>query len=125
MGNCPAGLNVVQIYGMECRTTIGVLEWEKKQPQTVVLDLDIGIPYTEEAFVQDRLEGTIDYMAIAEDLRGWLLAYRCELLEYLAERIAERLFERYPAISLRIAVTKPGILPNASRVTVCIERNRG
>jgi 7,8-dihydroneopterin aldolase/epimerase/oxygenase len=119
-----AECNLLMIEGLSCKTTIGVHDWEKIQPQTVVIDLKLELPFTVEAFEQDQLSGTVDYAAIVDDLKRWLLFHRCELLEYLAEKIAKRVLERYPILAAGVGLTKPGILPGVDRVTVYINRRR-
>ena len=37
-------MDKIFLYGLKADTLIGVYEWERKQPQTLLIDLDIGLP---------------------------------------------------------------------------------
>lgn len=118
-------MNIVKIHGIKLTATIGVYDWERKQPQPLVINLDLTIPHTAEAFQEDKLEGTIDYAAVVEDLKSWLANHECKLLEFLAEQMSQRFFNNYPLIqSLKIEIFKPNILAEAAMAAIYIERNR-
>ena len=37
-------MDKIFLHGLKADTLIGVYEWERKQPQTLLIDLDIGLP---------------------------------------------------------------------------------
>ncbi len=117
-------MDLIRIHGIRLSTTIGVYDWEQKKPQSIIVHLDLGIPTNKEAFEEDNLEGTIDYGAVVQDLQEWLIGHQCKLLEFLAERIAKRFFERYPISWIKVEVFKPRVLPDVELAAVCIERHR-
>ena len=67
---------------------IGVYEWERRVPQTVQLDLEIGLPPKERR--SDRIGDTIDYAKVVGAHRSRAFAEnRFLLVEALAEHIAQ------------------------------------
>ena len=81
----------------------------------------------ERAGKSDALEDTVDYAAVFRDVRAVVEGKPGNLIESLAERIAEGLLEGYPPVdSLRVTVHKPGApLGGKFRdAAVTIERQR-
>ncbi|GGY26059.1 7,8-dihydroneopterin aldolase [Paludibacterium paludis] len=106
---------------MRAQTVIGVYDWERKAPQTVLLDLEIGIP-SEVPCHTDDIGDTIHYAVVAERVREVLALQHFLLVEALAEFIARFIRDEFGAPWVKVAVTKPGILPEVRAVGVQIER---
>ena len=115
-------MDKIFLHGLKAETLIGVYDWERQQPQTLVLDIDLVLP--ENAADQDDIADTIHYGEVCRLVREELAARDFRLLESLAEYLAEFLFSRYPCPALRLRITKPGILPNVRETGVEIERSR-
>ncbi|MBL6749762.1 MAG: dihydroneopterin aldolase [Nevskia sp.] len=113
----------ILIEGLQVRTIIGVHAWEQHQPRPLLLDLELGIDLRNAA-ASDRLRDAVDYKAVADELIAFAAAREFRLLETLAESIARLLFERHPILWLRLAIGKPGAVPEARNVAVRIERRR-
>ena len=56
-------MDIIFISELCIETLIGVYEWEKRAPQTIRLDLEVGLPETSAAR-RDELRDTIDYAQI-------------------------------------------------------------
>ncbi len=104
-------------------TKIGVYEWERTQPQTLRLDLEIGIP-SQQACHTDDLADTIDYAVVVEQLRAKLAVQDFLLLEALADHIAHWLISHFGAPWVRVSLAKIGIIPGVRQVGVRIERGQ-
>ena len=52
-------MDKIFLHGMKAETLIGVYEWERQQPQTLIIDLDIALP--DNAGAQDDINQTIHY----------------------------------------------------------------
>lgn len=100
---------------------IGLYEWERKIPQTVELDLEIGVPDCR-ACVSDAVEDTIDYAHVVARLKESLADTRFHLVEAMAEHIAQLILQNYPTPWVRVSVTKLGLIPGVKRLGVSIER---
>jgi dihydroneopterin aldolase len=114
-------MDTIFINDLRLQAWVGLYPREKILPQTILIQLEIGIAET--AASSDALSDTIDYTAIIADLQQPLTQTRFHLLERLAGYIAEWLLENFPARRVRVSATKPGILPEARQIGVIIERN--
>ena len=114
-------MDIIFLHTVRAKTLIGWYDWERVAPQAVEIDLEIGLP-SSKASGSDDLTDTIDYDGVVKDLRADLLEQHFQLLEALAEHIAQRIIGRFGAPWVRVSVTKPGILEDVARVGVTIER---
>ncbi|MGB4882735.1 MAG: dihydroneopterin aldolase [Neisseria sp.] len=113
-------MDKIFLHGMKAETLIGVYDWERKNKQTLILDLDIGV--AEQSALSDDINDTVHYAEVCELVRKSLAEQRFQLLEALAEHVAELILQNFNAVSVRVRVVKPGILPNVREVGVEIER---
>lgn len=114
-------MDKIFLRGMKAKTLIGVYEWERQHPQTLVLDLEIGV--NQFALASDNINETVHYGVVCEVVRAHLQTRSFMLLETLAQDIADLLFARFDGIvQLDIRVVKQGILPHVDEVGVAIQR---
>jgi 7,8-dihydroneopterin aldolase/epimerase/oxygenase len=99
---------------------VGVYEWERRVPQTVQLDLEIGLPAR--ASRSDKIAETIDYAKVVARIEHSLAEHRFLLVEALAEHIAQLVLTEFKAPWIRASVTKLGALKGVKRLGVTIER---
>ena len=116
-------MDIIFLREVRLDTVIGVCDWERQAPQTIELDLDIGIP-SEQPCHSDNIGDTIHYGVVVERLRTLLAEQHFLLLEALADHIATVIREEFGAPWVRVAVTKLGILPRVKKVGVIIERGQ-
>ena len=102
---------------------IGIHKREQHMPQTVSLDLEIGLP-GEAVFASDRVADTIDYEQVVLRIKALAASGHFRLVETLADRIARLLLEEFAAPWVRVSAAKIGVLPNAKFVGVSIERRK-
>jgi dihydroneopterin aldolase len=113
-------MDIIFIEALRLETRIGIYPREKAMPQTVELDLEVGIPAA--SAVDDDIRKTVDYAQLAERLREMLASRHFLLLESLAEAIATMILTEFSARRVRLSVAKLGVLKGAKRVGVRIER---
>ena len=112
----------ISIVDLEVFYRVGVPEQERAKPQRLLVTLDLEFDFTAAA-VSDRIEKTINYQAITDDLlkfgdnRSW------KLIEKLAADIADMVLKRYQPGSVRVEVKK-FVIPQARYVAVMLERTR-
>ncbi len=104
-------------------TVIGVPEQERREAQTLLMDLDIEL-FASRAGSTDHIEDTVDYAAVVDLVRTHLAANRYYLLERAAEVVADRILDEFGARRVRVHVSKVGILEGVGRVGVEICRNQ-
>ncbi len=103
----------------------GVFAEERARGQPFVVDVDLHVALAA-AGTHDDLARTIDYGAVASQVRALVEGEPVQLIETLAERIAARLLATTPAGRVRVRVAKPEApLPVAfESVAVEITRTR-
>ena len=116
-------MDIIFIHELLIETTIGVHPWERDLRQTLRLDLELGAGIRPAA-ATDRLEDTLDYQAVAQRISGFAAASNFQLVETLAERLAELLLREFAVPWLRLTLHKPGVPLGAKAAGVMIERRR-
>ena len=116
-------MDSILIRDLRLEVLIGIHKRERHVPQTVSIDLDIGLPGGA-VFASDRVADTIDYEQVAIKLGALAASGHFRLVETLADRIAALLIEEFGAPWVKVSAAKIGILPNAKFVGVSIERKR-
>jgi len=115
----------ITITGLEVIAHHGVLETERRHGQLFVVDLVLELD-TVAAAAEDRLELSVDYGVVAQRVHDAVAGDPVDLIETLAQRVADVCL-RFPVIdSVRVTVHKPAA-PMAvafSDVAVTIERSR-
>ncbi len=116
-------MDLIFIHELRLETMIGVHPHERLARQTLILDLELGADLRPAA-ATDWLNDTLDYQAVARRLGELAAVSEVQLVETLAERIAELLLGEFAVPWLRLTLRKPGALPEAREAGVCIERGR-
>ena len=102
---------------------VGIYEWEKLRPQTLELEVEIGIPGPA-AGKSDDIRDTVHYGEVVERFAAELAERRFGLLEALAEHLARIVTEEFRAPWVRLSVAKLGHIRNVRKVGVTLERSR-
>ena len=116
-------MDSIVIRDLRIEVLIGIHKREQHIPQTVSLDLEIGLP-GEAVFASDRVADTIDYEQVALSIKALAGSGHFRLVETLAGRIARLLIDDFGAPWVKVNAAKIAILPNAKFVGVTIERRR-
>jgi dihydroneopterin aldolase len=115
-------LDVIFIRALRLEAMIGIYRRERSTRQTVELDIDMALA-SRGVFESGRVADTIDYAVVAERIREMLATQRFGLVEELAEQVAAMILGRFGAPWTRVSVAKLGILKDAERVGIVIERS--
>jgi 7,8-dihydroneopterin aldolase/epimerase/oxygenase len=73
---------------------------------------------------RDALADALDYDAVARAAASFVAQARVQLVETLAERLAEALQRDFGVAWLRLELHKPGAVAGAADVSVAIERGK-
>ena len=114
-------MDIVFIRALRADTVIGIHDWERTVRQTVVLDLDLAAD-NRRAAGSDGIEAALDYAAVSDRVVAFIEASEFQLIETLAERVAELILADFRVPWLRLRLAKPGAVPAARDVGVLIER---
>jgi dihydroneopterin aldolase len=115
--------DTIFLEGLELQTIIGIQDWERETKQTVRIDLELPVD-ARAAAARDEIDATVNYKSVAKRIIAYAEETRFQLVETLAERIAEILLEEFGFAWARVAVSKPGAIRGARNVGVRIERHR-
>ena len=114
-------MDIIYLHDLRVETTIGIYDWERQVKQAVVIDLDMAADVRSAANT-DQIEDTLNYKAVAKRVIAYVGESRFQLVETLAERIAEIVITEFNVPWLRLRVNKPGAVRGARDVGVLIER---
>jgi 7,8-dihydroneopterin aldolase/epimerase/oxygenase len=117
-------LDVVFVRQLRLQAWIGLYRHEKVAPQTIELDLEIALPAGGAVFKSGKVADTIDYSVVVERVRALLGKERFGLVESLAERIADTILREFDSPRVKVSIAKLGVLRDAQRVGVTIERGK-
>lgn len=116
-------MDIIFISDFRLDMLIGIYEWERRVPQTVQLDLEIGIPDTGRPR-SDKIGETIDYSKVVSRISASVGENHFLLVERLAEHIAHLVMTEFNSPWVRVSVTKIAAIKNVKRLGVTIERGR-
>lgn len=114
-------MDIIFLEQVKVETKLGVPEWERMMPQTIILDIEIGYDLSK-ASKSDSIADTIDYGAVVRRIQSTLNEHSFQLVEALAECVCQLILNEFGALSVKIKVAKPGILPGLKALGVVIER---
>jgi dihydroneopterin aldolase len=119
------GAGIIRLAGLEVFAYHGVLASEKERGQRFLIDVEVALDLTT-AGATDRLEDTIDYGALARAVHERVATERWDLLERVAERVAELVLELPKVELVTVTVHKPEApLPiGFEDVAVTVRRHR-
>lgn len=117
------GIRHIFVRELAVDTVIGVHPHEKLKPQRILISLDIAAEETGEPG-SDRLADVVDYDQIVQTARALACEGNVNLLETLAERIAQATLPLDSRIlTVRVSISKPEIYGDAKAVGIEIERS--
>lgn len=104
--DAPEPTVTVEITGLSLYTQHGVSDAERSLGQRLVLDVAFELSDCD-AIVTDRVEDTVDYAEVCEQVALAAQERSYKTLERLCGAIADRLSDRYGAESVRVKAAKP------------------
>jgi dihydroneopterin aldolase len=117
------GIRRVFVRDFEIIASVGVFEHEKRYEQRILLSADLAVRDDYDG-VSDRLEDVLDYSTLVEGIALLVQREHVNLLETLAERVAQHCLTDRRVESVRVRIEKPDALPMCRSVGVAIERRR-
>ncbi len=96
----------VEISGLSLYTRHGVSEAERELGQRLMFDIAMELDGCD-ALVTDRVEDTVDYAEVCEQVALAAQERSYQTLERLCAAVADRLTDRYSTESVRVKASKP------------------
>jgi dihydroneopterin aldolase len=113
-------VNIVYVRGLRAQAVIGVYEWERHIRQTLVLDIEMG-SNTARAAASDQIADALDYAELSKQVIALVEGSEYQLIETLAEVVAQTIMRDFGVPWLRLRLSKPGAVAEADDVGVVIE----
>lgn len=115
----------IEIRGIQAFGHHGVLPHEQELGQTFIIDVALQVDLST-AGSSDDLADTVDYGALSGDLAAVVSTERYDLIERLAERLAETCLARPLVAAVTVTVHKPHapVPVPVSDIAVTLQRSR-
>ncbi len=115
-------MSKITIVDLEVFYCVGITDEERAKPQRLLLTVDMTLDFSS-ASVSDRIERTINYQTVAEDLLKFGEGRSWKLLETLVANIADRILAEYKPQAVLVEAKKFSI-PQARFISVSTGQTR-
>ena len=102
-------------------TVIGIFDWEREVKQTIAIDLEMSADIRKAA-ASDNVDDTLNYKSVAKRLTQFVSESEFQLVETLAEKVAQLILDEFQVPWIRLKLNKSGAIRGASGVGILIER---
>ncbi|NOZ53993.1 MAG: dihydroneopterin aldolase [Gammaproteobacteria bacterium] len=114
-------MDIIYLNDLEIETIIGIFDWERRVKQKVRITLEMATDISKAA-ASDHIDDTLNYKLVAKRLIDFVGNSEFQLVETLAERIANIVLSEFDIPWVRLRINKPGAVRYAGDVGVIIER---
>jgi dihydroneopterin aldolase len=114
-------MDKVFIKDLLVRGIIGIYDWEREQPQDILINITLFTD-TRPAAASDNIDDCINYQTVAEQVKAHAQQAAPQTVEALAGQIATLCLQTNRVEKVIVRVEKPGVLPGVASVGVEIER---
>jgi len=116
-------MDIVFIKQLQVISTIGVYGWEKALQQKLYFDLEMAFD-NRPAANSDDINLALNYFSVSESVNKFAQQNQFELIETMAERVAELIMQEFAVPWIKLTLHKPGALAKAQSLGVQIERGK-
>ena len=111
----------IHIEQFELFARVGVPEDERANPQRLVVNISFW-PYQQARDLTDDIQRTVNYSAVAEEVKSFVHDQSVNLIETLADRLAAHLLRTFGIQKVTLEVRKFA-LADTKYVSVTVTRN--
>ena len=122
LANAARGLRHVFVNRLAVEASIGIHPHERENKQTIWLTIDAGV--LEESATPEAIGDVVCYEDMCKIATALAGDGHIDLVETLAERIADRLMEDPRLVQIRVQIEKPQAIDQAASVGIAISRLR-
>ncbi len=117
-------MDKIIIKDLEIYAYHGVLPEEKKNGQTFIVTVELFVSLRA-AGITDDLDKTINYAEVCEDIRDVMTGEKYDLIEAVAENIADTILIKYDTIkAVHVLLKKPGAPIDMVFDAMCVDITR-
>ena len=114
--------DLIRVIDVEVFARLGVPDAERREPQRLLISVEMGVDSFPHAAGTDNLGWTVNYVDVVERIKHVTARRPRRLLETLAEEMAADLLKAFPIRKITLEIKK-FVLPDAQYVSVRIERS--
>jgi len=122
LANATRGLRHVFVNRLAVEASIGIHPHEREKKQTIWLTIDAGV--LEDSATPEAIGDVVCYEDMCRIATALASDGHIDLVETLAERIADRLMEDPRLVQIRVQIEKPQAIDQAASVGIAISRLR-
>jgi len=115
--------DTVFVHELKVETIIGIWGWERKIRQIVSIDLEMGADIRRAAET-DSIDDTLNYKEISKRVQQFVADSEFQLVETMAEKIAELVLQEFKVPWVQVRVSKPAAIRGAKNVGILIHRSK-
>ena len=116
-------MDTIFLKDLRVEAIIGIRDWERRIRQTVSIDLELAADIRSAA-ATDSIDDALNYKQVAKRVQHFVAESEFQLVETLAERIAEIVLDEFDVPWVDVRVNKPGAIRGATDVGVRIRREK-
>ena len=114
-------MDTIFLTDLRIATVVGIWDWERAVPQTVSIDLEMAADVAAAA-ERDHIDATLDYKAVTKRIIGFVEDSDFQLIETMAEGIADIIRREFEVPWVKVTVHKPYAIRGSRDVGLSIER---
>ncbi len=122
--NATRGLRHVFVKKLALEASIGIHPHEKTDPQTIWISIDAGV-LEDSSEAPEHIAQVVCYEDMCKTATALIARGHIDLVETLAEMLADELMQDRRIMELRVQVEKPDAIDAAASVGIAISRMRG
>ncbi len=116
-------MDIVYIRDLRLDAVIGIYDWERRIRQQININIEMGWD-NRKAAQSDDIKYTLNYKEAAGLVKTLVDNSEFQLVETLAEHIAELLLDKMNIPWIKVALGKPMAVTDSAEVGVVIERTK-
>lgn len=102
-------LTEIEIKNMRVRAILGIMDWERKKKQDIVISIRFRYDAAE-AIAEDKINEAVDYKKISKEMIKFIETSDFYLIETLTDTIYDKISQIQGVVNTAIEVQKPHAL---------------
>lgn len=116
-------MDIIYLKNLKVKTRIGIFDWEKQVDQIINVNIELGVD-TKKASETDDIKYALNYKNISKKVINYIENNRFNLIEKLAEKLAEMILSETNVLSVELTISKPGAIRGSEDVGITITRKK-
>ena len=116
-------MDIIYLKNLKVKTRIGIFDWEKQVDQIINVNIELGVD-TKKASETDDIKYALNYKNISKKVINYIENNRFNLIEKLAEKLAEMILSEENVLLVKLTISKPGAIRGAEDVGITITREK-